>query len=212
MNILLGLHLCTLKLKSCSFPSEDAFNKIKQPWLPHYPTFILPFNSKKFDYVRLCNGMNWSETLTLCALSTARLPPPVHKRHRPTRHILGGRRCRLLPVQRVMWRRPNDSQLRVHGRPQDHVSSSSTLVLSGVAWFYRWRSKCRHWDFSGFQCGPVKTQGESQRTNLFEQTFIPYRGDWEFWSLSQHSLGERQKCISWTTALDTFIWFTEMSL
>lgn len=29
-----------------------------------------------------------------------------------------------------MWRRPNDSQPHVHGGPQDHVSSSSTSVLS----------------------------------------------------------------------------------
>lgn len=73
---------------------------------------------------------------------------------------------------RIMRHRPEDSQPSVYGGPQDHVSPSSTSVLSSVAWFYRFRSKCRHWPFSEFQCGPVKTQGESRGTILFQQFFL----------------------------------------
>lgn len=80
-----------------SFPFEDALGEIKQPRLPHYPTSIPPQKSKKSVYVRLCTGMNRREPV---ASSTARLPPPVHKRHRSTRHILARRRGHLLPVQR----------------------------------------------------------------------------------------------------------------
>lgn len=87
-----------------SFPSEDALGEIKQPRLPHYPTFIPPLKSKKFVYVRLCTGMNRREPVGLIHGT----PPSSHPQTSPLYQAHSGPTSRS-PSSRAKARRSRDA-------------------------------------------------------------------------------------------------------
>lgn len=95
--------------------------------------------------------------------------------------------CRPFPCRGtgLMWQDLTDNDQLCHfvALSQRRPAESSFLFLhiavqQGCAgWFqegrktavltlYRSDSKCRHWSFSGFLCGPVKTRGACQETKM----------------------------------------------
>lgn len=134
----------------------------------------------------------WIEE-NLWASSTAHLPPPVHKRHRSTRHILAPRRGHLLPVQR---HEGHVRQVKRQPAVWSRRSAGSRVLFLHIGaqlWSLIFPLQVRmptltfQW-ISMWTCKDTRREsGNKSFIYLFiKQTFIHNWGHWECWSLSQH--------------------------